>query len=296
MTASPLPSASQRANMTGSLWMVAAMAAFAVEDAFIKAAAVQLPVGQVLMLFGAGGSLLFAALAGLRGEALLNPAVLSRPMRIRFVFELTGRLFYGLALALTPLSSATAILQATPIVVVLGAALFFGEKVGWRRWAAILAGLAGVLLILQPTPGSFSALSLLAVLGMFGFAGRDLASRAAPMELSTSALGFYGFLTVLIAGAAYSLWSGEALAFPGLATAAFLTGASLTGVFAYAGLMKAMRTGEVATVTPFRYTRLLFGLSLGIVLFGERPDGATIAGCAIVVASGLFILWRGKQR
>jgi drug/metabolite transporter (DMT)-like permease len=296
MTAALSPSISHRANMIGSLWMVAAMAAFAVEDAFIKAAAVQLPVGQVLMLFGAGGSILFAALAAFRKEALLTPAVLSRPMRIRFVFELTGRLFYGLALALTPLSSATAILQATPIVVVLGAALFFGETVGWRRWAAILAGLAGVLLILQPAPGSFSALSLLAVIGMLGFAGRDLASRAAPQELSTSALGFYGFLTVLIAGAAYSVWSGEEFTAPGLTAAAFLVGASFTGVFAYAGLMKAMRTGEVATVTPFRYTRLLFGLSLGIIIFGERPDAATVAGCAIVVASGLFILWRGRAK
>jgi drug/metabolite transporter (DMT)-like permease len=60
--------------------------------------------------------------------------------------------------------------------------------------------------------------------------------------------------------------------------------------------MKAMRTGEVATVTPFRYTRLLFGLSLGIIIFGERPDAATVAGCAIVVASGLFILWRGRAK
>lgn len=296
MTASPAHSASHRANLTGSLWMVAAMAAFAVEDAFIKAAAVQLPVGQVLMLFGAGGSLLFAALATFRSEPLLTPAVLSRPMRVRFVFELTGRLFYGLALALTPLSSATAILQATPIVVVLGAALFFGEKVGWRRWTAILAGLAGVLLILQPAPGSFSALSLLAVIGMLGFAGRDLASRAAPQELSTSALGFTGFVTVFIAGAGYALWSGEGFAWPGPTAALCLASASATGVFAYAGLMKAMRTGEVATVTPFRYTRLLFGLSLGIVLFGERPDAATMAGCAIVVASGLFILWRGRPQ
>lgn len=283
-------------NLRGSLWMMASMAGFAVEDAFVKVAAVQLPVGQVLMIFGLGGALIFAALAYRRKERFFTADVVSRAMRIRVVFEFTGRLFYVLALAMTPLSSTTAILQATPIIVVLGAAVFFGEKVGWQRWAAIIVGLLGVIVILRPSSGSFSWLSLLAVIGMIGFAGRDLASRAAPLSLSTSILGLYGFLTIVFAGACCALWEGRAPVMPDARVGACMAGAIIMGVFAYSSLMKAMRTGEVSAVTPYRYTRLLFGLSLGVILFGEKLDPPMILGCVLVVLSGLSLLLPGFRR
>lgn len=283
-----------RANLIGSLWMMAAMVAFAFEDAFVKAVSEAHPVGQVLLVFGFGGAVLFAAVARIEKKRLLNPDVLSRAMGIRVVFEVVGRLFYVLALALTPLSSTTAILQATPIIVVLGAAILFGEKVGWRRWTAIIIGLIGVLIILRPTADSFSALSLLAVIGTIGFAGRDLASRAAPVSLSTSILGFYGFVAIILAGISFSIWDGKAFTWLNTESLLYLLGAVLMGAFAYAALMKAMRTGDVSAVTPFRYTRLLFGIALGMILFGEEPDMMMIIGCVVVVLSGLFILWRGK--
>nr|WP_281288835.1 DMT family transporter [Phaeobacter marinintestinus] len=284
-----------QANLIGSVWMVVAMAAFAVEDAFVKAAAGLLPIGQILIMFGVGGAFLFTCLAGVSKEPLLESDVLSRPMRIRAVFEVSGRLFYVMALALTPLSSATVILQATPIVVVAGAALVFGERVGWRRWCAIAIGLTGVVIIIRPGSDSFSALSILAVLGMFGFAGRDLASRAAPASLGTSVLGFYGFVSIVIAGVIYAVWSGEAFVSPDAGTLAFLVGAVLSGVLAYSALMKAMRTGDVSAVTPFRYSRLLFGIGFGVLVFNERLDSAMLIGSGLIVLSGLFILWRGKQ-
>ncbi|MEJ8474718.1 DMT family transporter [Roseibium algae] len=285
----------QRSNLLGSLWMVTAMGAFALEDTFVKGAAKQLPVAEILLLFGFLGALAFALLARLKGERLLNPDVGSKPMLFRFVFEFVGRLFYVLALALTPLSSATAILQATPIIVVLGAALFFGEKVGWRRWTAIFIGLIGVMIVLRPGGETFSLLSVLAVLGMLGFAGRDLASRAAPASLSTNVLGFYGFVTIIAAGAVFAVWDGNDLIVPCAAAWMSLVLAVVAGVFAYSALMKAMRTGEVSTVTPFRYTRLLFGVGLGVFVFGESLDPFMIGGCALIVASGLFILWRGAK-
>ena len=283
-----------RANLTGIVWMIAAMAAFAVEDAFIKAATKQLPVGQVLVLFGAGGALLFACLTWRNGSNLLTAPAFSRVMLVRALCELVGRLFYVLAIALTPLSSATAILQATPIIVVLGAMAFFGETVGWRRWCAIVIGLIGVVIILRPGADDFSTLSMLAVVGTLGFAGRDLASRAAPASLSTWHLGFYGFLTVIVAGVLFSLWDGKPFAWPTDANCIGLAAAVGAGVFAYTALMKAMRTGTISAVTPFRYTRLLFGIGLGMALFGERPDGPMMLGCVVVIGSGLFIWWQGK--
>ena len=275
--------------------MIAAMAVFAIEDAFIKATAQTLPIGEILIIFGAGGALIFAALALLNKEPLFVREVTSRPMLIRVVFEITGRLFYVLALAMIPLSAATVILQATPIVVVAGAAMVFGEKVGWRRWTAIFIGLIGVMIILKPGTDSFSPLSILAVMGMIGFAGRDLASRAAPAMVSTFILGLYGFLSVVVAGVLFSVWQAEGFVQPDIETSLHLLGAMLAGVTAYSCLMNAMRTGEVSAVTPFRYTRLLFGIALGMVLFGETLSPSMIAGSALIVVSGLFILWRGRQ-
>ncbi|SDX38452.1 DMT family transporter [Litoreibacter albidus] len=283
------------ANLTGSLLMVTAMAIFAVEDAFVKAAATVLPVGQTMVIFGLGGAAIFAAVALITKERLYTADVISRPMRIRVVFEIFGRLFYVLALALTPLSSATVILQATPLVVVAGAALIFGEQVGWRRWLAIAVGLIGVLVIIRPGADSFSALSILAVIGMLGFAGRDLASRAAPAALSTSILGLYGFLALAFSGGLYAVWQGQAFVAPDPQTCLYLLGAIGAGVAAYACLMKAMRTGEVSAVTPFRYTRLLFGIAIGLAVFGETLTAPMIIGSGLIVLSGLFIMWRGKQ-
>ena len=270
--------------------MMAAMAAFAVEDVLMKAAAKTLPVAQLLMLFGAGGAVVFALIAHHNKDRLFTQDVVSRPMLWRVCFEIQGRLFYVLAIALTSLSSATVILQATPIVVVLGAAIVFRETVCWQRWVAILVGLVGVVIIIQPGAESFSTLSGLAILGMIGFAGRDLASRAAPRSLSTSILGLYGFLSVIVAGVLYSFWEGGTFVIPNLLTSLYLLGAVLMGVLAYVGLMNAMRTGEVSAVTPFRYTRLVFGIVFCVLLFGEKFTIEMLLGSLLIVVSGLFIL------
>ncbi len=277
--------------MIGSLCMLLAMAAFAVEDALVKAVAVVLPIGQVLILFGLIGAMVFALVAVVRSEQLFSRAVLSQPMRYRFLFEITGRLFYFLAVTLTSLSSATVILQATPIVVVAGAAILFGERVGLARWAAILLGLIGVFIVVKPGASSFSVLSLLAVIGMLGLAGRDLASRAAPASLTTAVLGFYGFLAVAVAGGLYSMW--DAKSFLGLSVNAMilLLCAIAAGVIAYAALMMAMRTGEVSAVTPFRYSRMLFGIALGVLVFGEKLSNSMIVGSGLIMLAGLYILW-----
>jgi drug/metabolite transporter (DMT)-like permease len=276
--------------------MIAAMGAFAIEDAFVKVATKTLPIGEVLILFGLGGMLIYIGVLRLNREPLFIPDVLSRPMLIRVVFEVTGRLFYVLAIALIPLSVATVILQATPLVVVAGAVLVFGEKVGWRRWVAIIMGFLGVIVIVQPGTAGFSELSLLAIIGMIGFAGRDLASRAAPATIGTSRLGLYGFLAVVVSGVLYIIWADTPLVIPEREASLALLGGIMFGVVAYSCLMKAMRTGEVSAVTPFRYSRLFFGMALGLLLFDEVLTPAILIGSTLIVMSGLFITWRGKHR
>jgi drug/metabolite transporter (DMT)-like permease len=277
-------------NQRGAAFMTASMAGFALEDVFVKAAARSMPLGQVLLTIGLLGMLTFAAMALRQREALFPAAFLSRAMLLRSGFEVTGRLFYGLAITLTALSTTSAILQATPLVVVAGAALVFGEKVSPQRWLAVVIGFVGVLIILRPG-ADFSALSLLAVVGLLGFAGRDLATRAAPKGLSNRQLGALGFAMLATAGAILLAVTGGAH-LPSPVAMAHLAGGTVFGVLGYHALTYAMRTGEVSAVTPFRYTRLVFALVLAMLLFNERPDLATWIGAALVVGSGIVALSR----
>ncbi|MEE2818240.1 MAG: DMT family transporter [Pseudomonadota bacterium] len=281
-------------TLRGSLLMVLAMAAFALEDMFIKSAAQSLPVGQILILFGAGGMVIFALMARAQGEPLWNPVFCTRALLLRSVAEVAGRLCFTLAIALTPLSSASAILQATPLVVSAGAVVFFKEHVGLRRWIAIAAGFVGVLMILRPGASGFELASLFAVAGTLGFAGRDLATRAAPKGLSNAHLGLAGFAMLIVAGAV-ALPFGGPVALPDLSTSVDLVAATLVGVVAYHALTGAMRLGEISVVAPFRYTRLIFAMILGVVVFNESPDAWTLVGSAVIVISGAFTLLRSNR-
>ncbi len=284
----------QSDNLRGSLLMTASMAGFAVEDVFIKAAARVMPLGQILLTMGVVGVITFGLLARARGEAVLPAGFVAPAMLVRSVFEVVGRLFYGLSIALTALSTTSAILQATPLVVVAAAALIFGEKVGWQRWLAVLTGFVGVMVILRPGLDGFSPLSLLAVVGLLGFAGRDLATRAAPKGLSNRQLGILGFAVLGLAGAILLGWSGG-ISVPDQRGILLLAGACTFGTLGYHALTGAMRTGEVSVVTPFRYTRLVFAMILAIAVFGERPDTATWLGAALIVASGVYTLTRSRS-
>jgi drug/metabolite transporter (DMT)-like permease len=286
----------RRENLLGIAWMIASMAAFAIEDGFLKTVTKQLPVGQVLMMFGAAGLCVFALMARRAGAAILQTQVLTKNMLFRAVFEFFGRLFYILASALTPISSATAILQSAPLFVVLGARIFLREKVDAKTWLAIFVGLLGVMIILRPSAEDFSSMSLLAVVGTLGFVGRDLFSRTAPPSLTKEVLGFYGFTNMMIAGACFAVWDGKPFV-PLQAQQWLMLGAALmVGIFAYTALMIAMRTGSIVEVTPYRYSRLLFGIFIGVAVFDERLDAPMLLGCVVVIGAGLFIGWQNQRR
>ena len=114
---------------------------------------------------------------------------------------------------------------------------------------------------------------------------------ATPIPRQFSLPGQRAILTLALAGALYALGRPAAWTLPTAEALALLAGAVGVGTLAYAALMKAMRTGDLATVTPFRYTRLLFGLTVGALVFGERVDAAMVAGCLVIVAAGLLIAW-----
>ena len=135
----------------------------------------------------------------------------------------------------------------------------------------------------------------LAVLGMLGFAGRDLATRAAPLNVTNAQLGVLGMSVLALAGLVVQAATWAPLVVPPPLALAQIAGAAVFGCLAYAALTVAMRSGEVSVVTPFRYTRLVFALILATTLFGERPDLPMLLGSALIVGSGLFTLARARR-
>lgn len=281
-------------NLTGALFMIAAMAAFAVEDALFKSVASSFPPGRATVLFGLTGLLIFVLWSLVAREPVLVREMVRPRLLVRSGFEIGGRLFFALALAFAPLATTSAILQATPLVVIAGASLLTGTRVSPSRWAAVGLGFAGVLLVIRPTPAEFDATALFAVAGTVGFAGRDLATRMSPPTVTARQLGILGFLVVTAAGAILSLWDHAPLRWPTGPEALRLGLAGMVGVLAYQSLTRAMRTGDVAVVTPFRYTRLIFALAFAVVLFGETLDGWSLAGMALIVGTGVFALLPGR--
>lgn len=282
-------------NFRGATLMVLAMLGFAIEDMFIKLLADVLSVGQILAMLGFFGSVAYGCILILQGRRLFSADMLTAPIALRAVGEMTGTIAFVSAIALTPISSASAILQATPLVVTLGAALFLQEPVGWRRWSAIIVGLCGVLLIIRPGLDSFQVLSLLAVLAVFALAMRDLATRRVPPSLSTLQLSFLGFFVIIPAGIALMLASGSQVVMPSGREWLYFFCGLVIGLFAYYGIVAAMRVGEISFVTPFRYTRLIFALFIGLLVFGESPDLLTLVGAVIIVASGIYTVWRERR-
>lgn len=275
--------------------MTVAMAGFAVEDVLIKQMTVGVPVGQVLAMIGAGAGGLFAAMVLARGQAMLSRGLFCLPVMLRNLGEAGGSTAFVSALALATLSSASAILQANPLAVTLGAALFLGEQVRWRRWTAIAIGFAGVLMIIQPGMAGFTPASLLALVAVVLLAMRDLASRATPPQVSSLQLASWGMLSLVPAGLLVLLFTGTRPVWPAPVDLVRFVATVLFGGGAYYAIVAATRIGELSAVMPFRYTRLVFALVLAWFIFDERPDALMLAGAALVVGTGLYTIWRSAR-
>ncbi len=283
-------------NLRGSILMVLAMLGFALEDMFIKQMAGALPTGQILAMLGLGGGIVFAIVCRMQGERLLRRDVLHPMVLLRNAGEVFGTLGYVSAVVLTPISSASAIFQATPLFVTLGAALFLQEAVGWRRWAAIAVGFCGVLLIIRPGMDSFRPASLFAVQGVIFLGIRDLATRRIPKTISSMRLSTYAFAVIVPTGLVLMAVVGDRFVLPGTTDSLRVAGSIVAGVLGYYALVTATRLGDMSHIAPFRYSRLVFALIVGVTVFGERPDAATLIGAAIIVGSGTYAALREGQR
>lgn len=282
-------------NLRGSLLMVFAMATFALEDMFLKLSALELPLGQILFASGAFGVLVFALMAAREGRSVLVRDALHPALLWRNAGEMAGSYAYILALSTMPLPTVSAVLQAMPLAVTLGAALFLGEGVGWRRWTAILAGFGGVVLVIRPGIAGFDASALWVLVTVVCLAVRDLASRRVPATCSNAQVSCWGMASVGLLGAAMLL-AGEPAIWPEVPQLLYLCGVLVFGSLGYWGITAATRVGEVSVVSPFRYMRLLFAIVIGALVFAEWPDGLTLAGAGIIIGAGLYSFLRERAR
>lgn len=281
------------ANVRGALFLCIAMACFSINDTLVKVALGSLTLGQIIFLRGMMATAMLVAVfhRSLRLEQLRlmrHPAVV-----LRTIGELTATFFYLISLIYLTVGFMTSIFQALPLAVTAGAALFFGEPVGWRRWLAVTVGFVGMLIIVRPGLEGFNVWSLATLASVFCSALRDLSTRNVPKQLSTAVLSTVTAFLVAIAGfiaieplGGWQPVSAEVLAIV-FAAAVFL-------IAGYHYLIVAMRDGEISFMAPFRYTGLLWATFLGFVVFGDIPDRYTIIGAAIVVGSGLYVIYRER--
>ena len=280
-------------NVHGILLVTLAMAGFTVEDMFIKQLSQSLPVGQILIMLGCGSATIFAALAG--GRAIFARAAWRPLFVLRALSEATAAMAFVTALSLVDISVVAAVFQATPLFITMGAALFLGEEVGWRRWSAIGIGFLGVLMIIRPGLEGFEPAALFVLISVVAVAARDLITRRIDVAVSSFMVSFQGFAALVPAGAVLLMLADTGPRAISVTGGAMILTAVAFGAASYYAIVQAMRIGDAAVVTPFRYTRLLFSLVVGVIVFSERPDALTLSGAALVIGTGLYTFVRERR-
>ncbi|MGE0767341.1 MAG: DMT family transporter [Hyphomicrobiaceae bacterium] len=284
----------ERGNLVAIAAMVGSQAVFTVNDTLMKLAARDMPGGQAIFI----RSLLLCVLAGLIGYVM--GAFRRCPERrhwpllgLRSIGDVGATFLYLAALFNMPIADATAILQFLPLAITAGAALFLGEPVGWRRWLAAAVGLVGVLIIIRPGTSAFNIWSLVALAAVAAIVLRDLSTRRVDKGIPTILLTAISGASLSVASCAFALT--ETWRLPSPSGLAMLTGATLFVLAGYYLIIEAMRRGEVAVVSPFRYSVILWAILAGMTVFGEKPDPIALLGTAVVMAAGLYTFFRERQ-
>ena len=185
-----------------------------------------------------------------------------------------------------------AIFACYPLIVAALSGPVLGEKVGWRRWAAIGAGFVGILIILQPGSGMFSPTAVLAILSATMFATYSLLTRYAARQDSAATSFFWTGVVGAIAITCVGVWTWQPMAAPDWGWMALLC---LTGASGHYLLIRTYEVAEASAVQPFAYLQLVFAAIIGITVFGEALEPHVALGAAIVVGAGLFTLGRARS-
>ena len=277
-------------NRRGMLAMTGATAGFAINDAMMKLLVVDMPVSQIMVLRG----LIVAALALLwlarEGRLHALPDIRRGSVLLRAGLEAAVVLVYMQALRTIPLGLATAILQATPLMITAVAAIMGRETVGFARWAAVVVGFMGVLMIVQPDAHGIEPAMLLAVITAVFVAARDLSNRAVPAHVPLFLIVFAASFANVLGGAVLSAAEVAPWLWPDARQLALILGAAGFVLVSTALITLSFRGTEISAVSPFRYLGVPVALLLGLVIWGEAPNFWAGIGIGLVVAAGLFAM------
>ncbi len=274
--------------------MMLGTGAYTINDVFLKLLGSELPMFQILFLRGLVVTLFFGVLLWQVRDQLtgLAPRDLALVV-LRSLAEAAAAYFFLHALFNMPIANLTAILQVLPLTVALAAFVVLKEPLGWRRMLAIIIGFFGVVLIVRPGAEGFTIYSLSALMSVAMITIRDLTTRMLGQSMPSVMVAFTASCGVMLFGGLGSLT--EVWAMPSTLGWIWLLGATGFIIAGYYFVILAMRVGELTFAAPFRYAALLFALVAGWLVFDEWPDILTFVGSGIIVATGVYTLYREGQ-
>lgn len=270
--------------------MIIAMACFVLNDTCIKSIGTTLPLGEIISIRGVLSVLVIVTICVQQSVLGSVPLLFTPNVMARSLLDVAGTFMFLTALVHMPIANLTAILQSVPLAVVLVSVIFLKEKVGLRRTAAILTGFIGVLLIVRPTPSTFTIYELLALGIVFILAFRDLITKRIPAHIPTYIIALANACFVALGGIVFGLYQG----FQDVALWQFglLCAAAILLATGYMFMVATLRLGDLSATAPFRYSNVLFAIILGMVVFKEFPDGLSYVGMALVIAAGIYAAHR----
>jgi len=282
-------------NTRGILAMSAAVLVFIFNDALIKLAAETVPSVQAIGVRGLFATLWVVLALLASGTWRQMGGLVHRQVMLRGVLEAAAAIVYLVALFHIQFAVATAINLSTPLIFTALAVVMLKEDVRWRRWAAVIVGFVGVLMVIQPRPGDVNGWTWLVLLGTMLGALRDILGRYLPRDVPTLVVSFASAATVAVAGCAWVFvegWQPMTTYEIGL-----LIVSSLLLATGYQFLVIALRSGaEFSVIGSFRYASVLWALGIGYVVWGDVPNAPALLGIVVIVGSGLYILHRERMR
>lgn len=279
----------------GPLFMILSTGSYVVNDTMMKLATADLPPYEVLGLRGAAALLWGLPLLFILGYGPKSRLMFDSRVLLRNVCEMGAVLCFVVALANMPIADVTALGQITPLVVLLGASLLFGERIGGLRMALIGCGFIGALMIAQPTGEGISFYAVLGLVTAVMSGVRDLVGRRVRAEVPGMIVAISAVIVVLVGvGAGHLLL--EQWVVPSGRHLLLLAGSGLFLIFGHFFIFMAYRVGPTGVVAPFYYCFTVWAVISGLAVFQHLPNSLAIAGIVLVVGSGLTIVLLDERK
>jgi len=281
----------RRAVLAGIGLMLLSVALFSLNDAVGKWLVAAYPVGEALLIRSLVALVLLAPFVWREGRAAFAAAPRPWLQVVRALISTTEVVCFFWSVGYLPLADVITFYLAAPIYVTALAPFVLGEHVGWRRWAAVLVGFGGVLLALDPSAAALTAPALVALAGSLLYAVLLILTRVL-RNTANVVLVSSQVVTTAVFGLVMAPLGWVAPA-PGDFALMVLFGALAMGGLACLNL--SLKKAAASVVVPYQYTMIVWGVVLGLLVFGDRPRAHMLAGAAIIVAAGLFIFFRERR-